>query len=458
MCRKSSDEKEAHNMRMTSPSPSSSLHKPPAHLVIRAVFSACSLGFVLLALLLPSAEPNDGRGSSSGSSSGSSTTTPPSSSSLHTINTTRAGFATTTTTTTAPLSRGKHIGLTFQAKDLYQAYREIQQDYQERAFSAKTPWTILTQHDGVQVALLEHPTDPLCPYVRLSATIPVPVADCWEFLQLDNWDETMLVMDPFYEGVELFGDFAYDKVSMRLARKRTTRILAFKKRDFVFLSVSEDVPMKDGTWVSGTVSVQTPKIPRHDDYTRAYQDSIAFYKPVMVVDDGREEQQEHTQLTIVCRIDLNDNSGGNGAKGGWIPMWLYVKTIGATGARSVTSMRDVLIEQRQKQLLDKLHKDGLQKDDDTTLIKRVRIWKRKSKKSIVPHNESDRLTSSDNHHKGWKLPFFGGSKRDVSEAEREEKDKRKKESQSGTLEIQTAQEGFWKSLGKRIFKSQKSAP
>ena len=51
-------------------------------------------------------------------------------------------------------------------------------------------------------------------------------------------------------------------------------------------------------------------------------------------------------MTIVCRIDLNDSSE-DGA-GGWIPMWLYVKTIGATGVRSVMNMRKALLDDQKR--------------------------------------------------------------------------------------------------------------
>ena len=129
---------------------------------------------------------------------------------------------------------------------------------------------------------------------------------------------------------------------MILARKRTQRILAFGKRDFTFLSVTDqpiyDPHTKEKILVSGTVSVHTPTLPRKKGYTRAYQDSIAFYKPL------RNNTQTH--ITIVCRIDLNDSSE-NGS-GGFMPMWLYVKTIGVTGNRSVISMRNALVEASRK--------------------------------------------------------------------------------------------------------------
>ena len=105
----------------------------------------------------------------------------------------------------------------------------------------------------------------------------------------------------------------------------------------VFLSV-QDHPLEDGTWVSGSVSVRTPAIPRQKGYVRAFQDSVAFYTPL---DDNTK-----TALTIVCRIDLNDSS--QDGEGGFIPMWLYVKTIGVTAAASVIRMRDALVQDQQE--------------------------------------------------------------------------------------------------------------
>ena len=167
---------------------------------------------------------------------------------------------------------------------------------------------------------------------------------------------------------------------MILARKRTKRILAFGKREFVFVSVTGDKPLDDGTWVSGTVSVEfnetktdsdsdngneggdenendttttttTTSLPyRNKSYTRAFQDSIAFYKPIPPSAGGCASSSslsgERTKLTIICRIDLNDSSSSTSdGGGGCIPMWLYVKTIGITGARSVLNMRRALLKE-----------------------------------------------------------------------------------------------------------------
>ena len=140
--------------------------------------------------------------------------------------------------------------------------------------------------------------------MKMETLIPTSVSSCWDFLRVDAWDETMPKMDPFYEGVSLHGDYHHLGVNMILVRKRTKRLLAFGKRDFVFLSVTEDDhPLEDGTWVSGTVSVESPDAPRHHGYTRAFQDSIAFYQPRKL-----ENGEEQCYLTIVCRIDLNDSS------------------------------------------------------------------------------------------------------------------------------------------------------
>ena len=229
------------------------------------------------------------------------------------------------------LERGKPLGDTITAQDLHQAYREIQQEYHAKAFDSKN-WITLNSKGGIDVSLLHHSSDPDCPYIKMTAIMPASPQDCWNFLSLANWDKTMPHMDPFYEGVSVYKSYQHRGVGMTLARKRTKRLLAFGKRDFFFVSVA-DVPKKDGTLVSGTVSVIAPQLaPRQTGYTRAFQDSIAFYEPI---DSG-----EKTQLTIICRIDLNDSAPDG--EGGFMPMWLYVKTIGATGARSVLSMRNYL--------------------------------------------------------------------------------------------------------------------
>ena len=291
--------------------------------------------------------------------------------------------------------RGKVLQEPFDEHDLLRAYEEIKAEYYEKAFGGvfgfddeesaaaskgDKSWKLLTtldpnkktkdeEHEDeiIKVSLLEHPSDPLCPYVKMETIMPLSLESCWDFLALDRWDETMPKMDPFYEGLDIYGEYAVPmnttndddtnnpSVKMVLARKRTKRILAFGKREFVFISV-EDVPLADGTWVSGTVSVQVPEdntettskdsnkslpsLKRNKSYTRAFQDSIAFYKP-LPPKPGRE--QGRTRVTIVCRIDLNDSNGS----GGCVPMWLYVKTIGMTGARSVLSMRNVLLEEEK---------------------------------------------------------------------------------------------------------------
>jgi hypothetical protein len=320
------------------------IHKPPGSVVMHVFLSSFCFFFVIVALLIPthhgsillSEEPN--------------TTTP----------------APTTAVAEAEAApkRGKFIGANFDAHDLYNAYKEIQSEYHQKAFSAATQseWKILTRREDAEVAMMEHSSDPDCPYVRLTAIIPTPVEDCWNFLLLSNWEKSMPQMDPFYEGVELYGDFTFKNVHMILARKRTQRILAFGKCDFVFLSVTDE-PLDDGTWVSGTVSVRTPNISRQMGYTRAFQDFVAFYKPL----DNRSK----TKVTIVCRIDLNDSSAD--CSGGWMPMWLYVKTIGATGARSVFSMRNVLVEEQNQKLL--LEEQQLQQ--------RTTKKKKKKKKSLM---------------------------------------------------------------------------
>ena len=416
--------------------------------------------------------------------------------------------STSSTSTTTTKRRGKILRQQFDESDLLRAYYEIKNEYRTKAFggsdNSKTKeqqgWKVLatinpnkkgnhnnhrhtttsTAEDAdnyddetITVSMLEHASDPLCPYVKMTAILPVPVEECWDFLSLEKWETNMPKMDPFFEGIDIYSDYSIsiddtddDKTSssnsssssssnsnddgkenddennnnndnnnintnkkqsriiqnktkkssghannkdknsedttttttttdtdtdtvirMILARKRTKRILTFGKREFVFVSVM-DQPLDDGTWVSGTVSVEIdeddkktktddeninhdntndnddnnnskqqkvlPSLKRNKSYTRAFQDSIAFYKPIF--DNGNDSgttttttttntttQQHKTKLTIICRIDLNDSSIKYGT-GGCIPMWLYVKTIGITGARSVLNMRNALLK------------------------------------------------------------------------------------------------------------------
>jgi hypothetical protein len=237
--------------------------------------------------------------------------------------------------------RGKLVASPIDPADLFEAYRDIQRGYYSKAFGRENEWKTLHEKDGVEVSLLEHPDDPTCPYVRMKGLFPVSVKECWDFLRVSNWERSMPKMDPFYEGVSVHGEYNHQQVNMIVCRKRTKRILAFGKRDLVFVSV-QDEPLEDGTWVSGSMSVRTDLLPRHPGYTRAFQDSIAFYKPV--------EGNTMTDLTMMCRIDLND-SGENG-KGGYMPMWLYVKTIGRTGTQSFIRMRKALVEEKARRLAE----------------------------------------------------------------------------------------------------------
>jgi len=211
--------------------------------------------------------------------------------------------------------------------------------------------TIKKTTDGLEISMLSHPSDPNCPYVRMSASVPATQHDLWHYLSLPKWDVTMKSMDPFYESVSIIDESKYGNTHMVLARKKTKRLLAFGKRDFTFISVSDLESMKYNVWISGTVSVVTQRIPRVKEYTRAFQDSIAFYEktdPVEFSVDGRTYLVPNTKLTIVCRIDLNDNSEDGG--GGNIPMWIYTKTVGSTGAISLRNMRNDLIQNLEKKI------------------------------------------------------------------------------------------------------------
>jgi len=237
--------------------------------------------------------------------------------------------------------RGKVIGANVKAADLAAAYQSIKSEYESLALNPTSSttddnWQLLSSHrDGSKVHMLEHPADPNCPYIRMTSVMPGTMQQVWDFLDLKNWSTSMPKMDPFYENLTVLGQYQHSNLPMKLARKTTSRIVTFGKRDFTFVSVSDKRASRDGSkWVSGTVSVVTESIPPYQGYVRAYQDSIAFYER-MDSDDRNGTPQ--MKLTIVFRLDLNDSRMGGG--GGYIPMWIYVKTVGATGMASVQNMK-----------------------------------------------------------------------------------------------------------------------
>ena len=106
-------------------------------------------------------------------------------------------------------------------EELYNAYLSIRNEYNEKAFlcdgtnnkqskNCGGSWKILKSKDGIEVSMLQHPSDPSCPYVRMVATLPGKLEDVWNFLSLDNWERTMPKMDPFYEGVEITKRYAFE--------------------------------------------------------------------------------------------------------------------------------------------------------------------------------------------------------------------------------------------------------
>jgi hypothetical protein len=171
-------------------------------------------------------------------------------------------------------------------------------------------------------------------------------------------------MDPFYEGLAVYGEYEHGGVRMRLARKTTRRLVAFGKRDFAFVSASDRPRSDDGAWVSGTVSVVADAIPRAGGYVRAYQDSVAFYE---ALDDDESTGKPRMRLTIVFRLDLNDSADGGG--GGYVPMFAYVRTVGATGMASVQNMKRLIAEANRG---GSSH-EGVKLCDDDHWLKK--IWK-----------------------------------------------------------------------------------
>ena len=223
--------------------------------------------------------------------------------------------------------RGKLLGQFISPEVLYTAYKEVQKEYLEK--SESTAWKIVKSKDGVEIAIMESKEDPNCPFVRMRATMPASPRTIWRFMGFQNWGTFMRLINPFYEGMTVLGEYSYGGAKMTMVRKRSTRILGFGRRDFGLVSVL-DVPSSDGVWMSGTITViSSGVIPRQPGFTRAFQDSICVYKPL---------PNDETEMTIILRTDLNDSA--QGGSGGFVPMWVVVKTIGSAGHRAIKGLRN----------------------------------------------------------------------------------------------------------------------
>ena len=69
-----------------------------------------------------------------------------------------------------------------QMQQLAAAYEQIKSEYKSLALhrASNTNWQVLSSHsDGSEVSLLEHPTDPSCPYVRMTSVMPGTIQDVW---------------------------------------------------------------------------------------------------------------------------------------------------------------------------------------------------------------------------------------------------------------------------------------
>ncbi len=182
-------------------------------------------------------------------------------------------------------------------------------------------------------------------------------------MDLDNWENSLPKIDPYYDGLSVLGKYKHGGLEMTLARKRTKRLVTFGKRDFTFLSVSEHLK-NDQVRISGTVSVSSPRMSKERGYVRAYQDSMSYYESM---DNDADTGRPRMRLTMVFRLDLNDSTeGGDGAN---VPMWVYVKTAGTSAMASVQNMKRLL----EAQLIEKERVwSGDEKSCEKSWLKRVK--------------------------------------------------------------------------------------
>lgn len=239
------------------------------------------------------------------------------------------------------LYRGKVIEAGDSNESIHQCYEEKLREYRAIAFSTIADWKILKRTaDGIEISTLVVGDDQDCPYVRMRATMPISAKNLHNFMSFANWKTFMPIINPFYQGISVVKELNVQNARMIMARKLSTSILGFGKRDFSLLSVTSSRGQgKDGVLVSGTISIIVPQqIPRYNGFTRAFQDLVCFYKPMG--HNSKSKVHDQTELTILLRTDLNDST--DGGTGGAVPMWLIVKTLGVAGTKAMQGLRKVV--------------------------------------------------------------------------------------------------------------------
>mmetsp|Transcript_4995 Transcript_4995/g.8204 ORF Transcript_4995/g.8204 Transcript_4995/m.8204 type:complete len:277 (-) Transcript_4995:49-879(-) len=240
--------------------------------------------------------------------------------------------------------RGKTIQNVDSGEEIYQLYQDKLQEYQDKAFSNSVGWkTLKKTNDEIEISILPSDDARDCPYIRMRATMPTTALKLQSFMSFKNWKIFMPLINPFYQGMSVVKEYSTGTAQMVMARKLSTRIFGFGRRDFSLLSIVEDhdAPKRnDGVLVSGSISVIAPEhIPRYQGFTRAFQDMVCFYKAV----DSNAEGHDQTELTIILRTDLNDST--DGGSGGYVPMWLVAKTLGIAGSKAMHGLRNVVKKQ-----------------------------------------------------------------------------------------------------------------
>lgn len=242
-----------------------------------------------------------------------------------------------TASRTRTTRRGALIGNGDTIDDISRIYHDKLAEYREKAFFGTDWQTLRKTSDDIEVAILTSEDDKNCPYVRFRAIIPTSATKLYKFMDFSNWKIFMPIINPFYQTMNVMKEYKHGNSRIVMARKLSTRILGFGRRDFSLLSIVKDDSNNNanddgGVLVSGTISVIAPQqIPRYEGFTRAYQDLVCFYNPLGA---------DRTELTIILRTDLNDSA--DGGTGGSVPMWLVVKTLGIAGSKAMKGLRKVV--------------------------------------------------------------------------------------------------------------------
>ena len=215
-------------------------------------------------------------------------------------------------------------------------------------------WTQLKKTDSVIIERMDASDGQWPPYLKTSALLEGTPAEVKALFEWENFHDTQVTIDNFYEGSEVIFDV---NPRTRLIRKTSKRPVVYPKRSMTLALVQGEQRRANnmvrqsfgygyGTLPKGTPTTTMVNVIPTDDvykastppaesgYVRAYQDFVAWYRPRTT--RRGDVVEGWTELTIVMRVDMGRD----------IPHWLFLFMVGVTGVSSMKALAELLAKKR----------------------------------------------------------------------------------------------------------------